>query len=58
MKFFSKLFGQKKRPLDKPKPGRNDECWCGSGMKYKKCHLEADAEVTSRQLASGVMKRG
>ncbi|WP_418831054.1 SEC-C metal-binding domain-containing protein, partial [Paraeggerthella sp.] len=19
-------------------PGRNDECWCGSGKKYKKCH--------------------
>ena len=18
-------------------PGRNDECWCGSGKKYKKC---------------------
>jgi len=25
-----------------PKPGRNDECWCGSGKKYKKCHLEED----------------
>jgi hypothetical protein len=23
-------------------PGRNDPCWCGSGKKYKKCHLEAD----------------
>jgi uncharacterized protein YecA (UPF0149 family) len=21
---------------------RNDPCWCGSGKKYKKCHLEAD----------------
>lgn len=20
-------------------PGRNDPCWCGSGRKYKKCHL-------------------
>jgi preprotein translocase subunit SecA len=20
------------------KPGRNEECWCGSGKKYKKCH--------------------
>ena len=19
-------------------PGRNDECWCGSGKKYKTCH--------------------
>ena len=25
-----------------PRPGRNDPCWCGSGKKYKKCHLEAD----------------
>lgn len=22
--------------------GRNDKCWCGSGLKYKKCHLEHD----------------
>src|SRR5262249_21993767 len=25
-----------------PKIGRNDPCWCGSGKKYKKCHLDAD----------------
>ncbi len=23
-------------------PGRNDECWCGSGKKYKKCHAAFD----------------
>ncbi|MBJ9591978.1 SEC-C domain-containing protein [Burkholderia seminalis] len=23
-------------------PGRNKPCWCGSGIKYKRCHLEAD----------------
>lgn len=22
-------------------PGRNDLCWCGSGLKYKKCHWAA-----------------
>lgn len=22
--------------------GRNDDCWCGSGKKYKKCHLDDD----------------
>ena len=22
--------------------GRNDPCWCGSGKKYKKCHLTED----------------
>jgi hypothetical protein len=25
-----------------PPPGRNDPCWCGSGTKYKRCHLETD----------------
>ena len=24
-------------------PGRNDPCWCGSGKKYKKCHLNRDS---------------
>jgi preprotein translocase subunit SecA len=22
--------------------GRNDPCWCGSGKKYKHCHMRAD----------------
>ena len=22
------------------KINRNDECWCNSGLKYKKCHME------------------
>lgn len=26
-------------------PGRNDDCWCGSGKKYKKCHLEFDRKL-------------
>jgi preprotein translocase subunit SecA len=26
----------------KKKPGRNDPCWCGSGKKYKNCHMAAD----------------
>jgi SEC-C motif len=25
-----------------PRPGRNARCHCGSGKKYKNCHLEAD----------------
>lgn len=25
--------------------GRNDECWCGSGKKYKKCHLGFDERL-------------
>ncbi len=26
----------------KKTPGRNDPCWCGSGKKYKHCHLKSD----------------
>jgi len=26
------------------KIGRNDPCWCHSGKKYKKCHLERDGQ--------------
>ncbi len=35
------LFGllEKFRPPARPGHGRNDPCWCGSGRKYKKCHL-------------------
>ncbi|MFW5876997.1 MAG: SEC-C metal-binding domain-containing protein [Myxococcota bacterium] len=29
---------------DKPKIGRNDPCWCGSGKKYKQCHLREDQQ--------------
>ena len=24
---------------------RNDACWCGSGKKYKKCHMDFDARI-------------
>jgi uncharacterized protein YchJ len=24
------------------KLGRNERCWCGSGLKYKRCHFDAD----------------
>lgn len=26
---------------------RNDPCWCGSGKKYKKCHLDMDEKIDS-----------
>lgn len=33
-------------PVDHPELGRNDKCWCGSGRKYKVCHLgKADESV-------------
>ncbi len=37
----------KEEPVPEPvvlgrRLGRNEPCWCGSGKKYKKCHLAAD----------------
>ena len=61
------------RNLVSPRPrvpqaelGRNDICWCGSGKKYKRCHLKSDelkrveaiysAQMTARQrMGDGVM---
>jgi hypothetical protein len=34
------------------KLGRNDPCHCGSGQKYKKCHLEKDEAARSAELAA------
>jgi len=56
------------RPQSSPELalGRNDVCWCGSGKKYKKCHLKKDelkraeanysAQVTARnRIGDGVV---
>ena len=31
------------------KPGRNDPCYCGSGKKYKQCHMAADLAAEQEQ---------
>ena len=31
------------------KLSRNDDCWCGSNKKYKKCHYEFDEKILSYQ---------
>lgn len=36
--------------LDGNKPGRNRPCPCGSGSKYKRCHLEEVEAVKRRRL--------
>lgn len=44
---FSPMFKILKRTA-KPEPetlaqlGRNEPCWCGSGKKYKQCHMVKD----------------
>jgi SEC-C motif-containing protein len=45
--------------------GRNDLCWCGSGKKYKRCHLSDDtrkrveaqfsAQVSARNQGGGMV---
>jgi len=38
--------------------GRNDICWCGSGKKYKNCHLASDERKRASQRASAVSGAG
>ncbi len=35
---------------EKQKLGRNDPCWCGSGKKYKNCHMRQD-QAEARESA-------
>ena len=49
MKLLEKILGKREAI---PKLGRNDICWCGSGKKYKHCHLESDEKKRSKVIAS------
>jgi hypothetical protein len=33
-------------------PGRNEQCWCGSGRKYKHCHLHEDEKKLKNYSAN------
>ena len=37
------------------KPGRNDPCWCGSGKKYKKCHIDFDEKIDEFEGAGHIV---
>lgn len=54
MGFLSRLFGRDNPqiPVDL---GRNDPCWCGSGKKYKHCHLVRD-EAKKRRVMEAACK--
>ncbi|WP_101773142.1 methionyl aminopeptidase [Peptostreptococcus faecalis] len=34
---------------------RNDKCWCGSGLKYKKCHMEMDEKIREHELKGEIV---
>jgi hypothetical protein len=39
------------------KPGRNDLCYCGSGKKYKRCHLPIDEQARLSAITSAPVER-
>ncbi len=39
------------------KPGRNDPCYCGSGKKYKQCHLRIDLAKEQEERERGEAAR-
>jgi uncharacterized protein YecA (UPF0149 family) len=50
MKHFVPMkFGPTQKQMERipPKVGRNEPCPCGSGKKFKKCHLVRDGEPTA-----------
>lgn len=42
MEWLKRLIGMKTSPAVENSRGRNDVCWCGSGVKYKRCHMAPD----------------
>jgi hypothetical protein len=45
------LFTAKEETTVTVKPNRNESCWCGSGKKYKKCHLPEDESKAAQAKA-------
>ncbi len=37
------------------KIGRNDPCWCGSGRKYKTCHMQMDEKIHHYELEGHIV---
>lgn len=37
------------------KLGRNDACWCGSGKKYKSCHLAFDQKIENYKVMGSMV---
>jgi preprotein translocase subunit SecA len=40
------------RKTAKDKIGRNDPCWCGSGKKYKQCHMKQDERERRERMGA------
>ncbi|MDT7712663.1 MAG: hypothetical protein QOG46_1352, partial [Pseudonocardiales bacterium] len=46
------------QPTPRPDLGRNQPCWCGSGRKYKKCHLHHEQFPLEERAAWLYQKAG
>jgi len=46
------IVGPEQQPV--PDLGRNDRCWCGSGQKYKMCHMAIDDRKRATVRATAV----
>lgn len=46
------------RPAPRPDLGRNQRCWCGSGRKYKVCHLNREQLPLDQRAAWLYQKAG
>ena len=53
---FKKAVGVENPVEPVKKLGRNDPCWCGSGKKYKSCHMESDNRRYSAARAANTCK--
>lgn len=51
-----RFFGPAQGPP--PELKRNDPCWCGSGRKYKACHLETDEQSRAAERAAACWTGG
>ncbi|HXX54127.1 MAG TPA: SEC-C metal-binding domain-containing protein [Thermodesulfovibrionales bacterium] len=52
MKSVMNFFSLKEEMQPVPNLGRNESCWCGSGRKYKNCHLHEDEKKLKNYAAN------
>jgi uncharacterized protein YecA (UPF0149 family) len=56
IKSIMNMFSSEEEQTGARNPGRNDSCWCGSGKKYKKCHLVEDEKKAEKKRAACCVK--
>jgi len=58
MGVWDSLLNRKKIKNENGELRRNDVCWCGSGKKYKKCHLDTDENKRRFRAGTRPKKHG